>query len=552
MDCQTDCHQPIGADWSEGRFATFQPSVSWVDHVDRREFVPIPTPLDRLVSGAERYKRVRGRRPTPETFEYSRSTVRASDPELDSGGCRPVARADRARLFGCFLVGCPGWRGPADIGAGRLLNLDEKSGHSIAQSDAAHRHNFGGHTIVAVRRHCEFGATRRPSICGTIGPTGRLRRTPRPYVAGASRRCCRRCLERRGFRAARLGVPDLCTAKASAGARLSSARSPEWTHPMSVAAVTVSYGSRQDVLTTTVAKALAAGVDVVIVIDNGCSETARAALRNCFGQDERVRLSAPAPNRGSAVGFGDGIAVALQQDVEFIWLLDDDNWVDADALAALKSRARSLPVGSALCSYRVHDALHARVAEGYLVDDAYPSPGDFFGIDVLRSLTQRLSPNRSAAVGPPGDDGAVDVPFAPYGGFFAASATFRIMGLPDPTFYLYEDDTDYTERVPRGGGTISLVFNSSIRDADAKWSDGEEQSGIARLLGARDSNRMIYAVRNRSRVDIARARRANRRVRVALNFGAFSAAVLIRGVQTGRLRRSLVMLRSMFLGARKR
>lgn len=291
----------------------------------------------------------------------------------------------------------------------------------------------------------------------------------------------------------------------------------------------------------------------VIVVDNGCSASSRARVVAEFAGDARVFISEPAPNRGSAVGFGDGIQIALKQGAEYLWLLDDDNWVHPNALYELTRRAQLLPAGSALCSLRTSDVLQYRVAQGEPANAVYPQPGDFFGIDLTRRFLYRG--NRRQWRGLAGKRAeqlhlGLSVPFAPYGGFFAHSSTFEKIGLPDREFYLYEDDTDYTERLTREGGRILLVASSIIDDGDGKWIDGEERSGISRLLMASDVRRLRFATRNRARVDFERARRFGRSGRVRMNFIVFSSAVLWRGLTLRRFGRGVTIVECLLKGLR--
>jgi GT2 family glycosyltransferase len=315
-------------------------------------------------------------------------------------------------------------------------------------------------------------------------------------------------------------------------------------------AVTVSYGSRSHVLIPTVQKALAAGADEVVVIDNGCSAASRARLVDAFGTDARVHLGEPSPNEGSAVGFGSGIRIALQRRAAYLWLLDDDNWVHADALRELAQRAADLPVGSALCSLRTGDALQSKIARGELVEDVYPRPGDFFGVDLVDRLMKSVRAVSETSVERLRTDAAEGsvVPFAPYGGFFAAASTFRAIGYPNADFFLYEDDTEYTERITVRGGQIHLVETSLIDDADGKWIEGVHKSGIAQLITAADERRLYYATRNRARVDFQRARRCRRRGRVAMNLFVFSLVVIGRAITLRRLRRGFRIVSNLIIG----
>jgi GT2 family glycosyltransferase len=54
----------------------------------------------------------------------------------------------------------------------------------------------------------------------------------------------------------------------------------------------------------------------------------------------------------------------------------------------------------------------------------------------------------------------------PYGGFFFPRKCFNVIGLPDPSYTLYMDDFEYTNRVVTKGGSIWLIPTSIVDDVE--------------------------------------------------------------------------------------
>lgn len=101
--------------------------------------------------------------------------------------------------------------------------------------------------------------------------------------------------------------------------------------------VTVTYGNRIQYLREVINAAFASGAFKIIVVDNGSSQESRRAFKDIINESNgMVRFILFPVNKGSAVGFSKGIKIATNQsDCEFVWLLDDDNTPDSNALAAL-------------------------------------------------------------------------------------------------------------------------------------------------------------------------------------------------------------------------
>jgi len=100
-----------------------------------------------------------------------------------------------------------------------------------------------------------------------------------------------------------------------------------------VTAVVVTY-NRRDLLLESLAAVLAQdrAPDAVIVVDNASEDGTPAAVRDAF---PAVRLAELRRNSGGAGGFAGGIALALAEDADLIWLMDDDTVPEPGALGAL-------------------------------------------------------------------------------------------------------------------------------------------------------------------------------------------------------------------------
>ena len=113
-----------------------------------------------------------------------------------------------------------------------------------------------------------------------------------------------------------------------------------------VIAVVVTY-NRRDLLLESLAAVLAQtrAPDQVIVVDNASEDGTAAAVRDQF---PAVHLAELRRNSGGAGGFAGGMALALADGADLIWLMDDDTVPEPGALAALLG-ARDRMAGSPSC-----------------------------------------------------------------------------------------------------------------------------------------------------------------------------------------------------------
>ncbi len=90
----------------------------------------------------------------------------------------------------------------------------------------------------------------------------------------------------------------------------------------------------------------------------------------------------------------------------------------------------------------------------------------------------------------------VEIPCAPYGGFFFHSEIIDKINLPDERYFLYADDFEYTYRVTKYGGQILLVCKSLVKDVEDVWFNKEGNKKISYRFLDSTNYRMLYSVRN--------------------------------------------------------
>ncbi|MBL6458344.1 glycosyltransferase [Belnapia sp. T6] len=168
----------------------------------------------------------------------------------------------------------------------------------------------------------------------------------------------------------------------------------------------------------------------VLVIDNASED--ESATAEAVATAPGARLVRMEENLGGAGGYRAGIALALEEGAEFVWLMDDDGYArDADCLGHLLAAMAS---GVALAAPLVLDAEEPeRLA---------------FPIRIAgrtRFLPEDLDGRRRI-------EGFAHL----FNGALIAASAFRQVGLPDPRFYIRGDEVEFMHRLRRAGLPIGV------------------------------------------------------------------------------------------------
>lgn len=240
-------------------------------------------------------------------------------------------------------------------------------------------------------------------------------------------------------------------------------------------------------------------VSAVVVVDNA-SDYDVADAAGTFN-DARIRIITEIENKGSAGGYSDGIAFGRDRtDADLIWLLDDDNLPAADAVKQLLSAWEKIEgdaSNKALFCFRADRLTHSRIAKGQDPSAYYLIPDNFMGFHVLRILKNRFRKARSREIDNRPMLPFAQMPYVPYGGFIMHRQMVKKIGLPNPAFFVYADDSEYTYRVTQSGGKIWLVSAAKVTDIDPSQGNNYRAGFLCSPLLELWNFRTYYNVRNR-------------------------------------------------------
>jgi rhamnopyranosyl-N-acetylglucosaminyl-diphospho-decaprenol beta-1,3/1,4-galactofuranosyltransferase len=198
--------------------------------------------------------------------------------------------------------------------------------------------------------------------------------------------------------------------------------------PPRVIAVVVTYNRRDLLLEALAAVHAQTRVpDVVIVVDNASADGTAAAVRARF---PGVHLAELTRNSGGAGGFAYGMALALADAADLIWLMDDDTVPEPGALhALLAARDRHPSPPPVLVASRV------------IWTDGRAHP-----MNTPRAKPFARKAERLAA----GAVGCTPIRSASFVSVLVDAGECRRRGLPQADYFLWNDDFEFTTRLLRG------------------------------------------------------------------------------------------------------
>jgi len=239
-----------------------------------------------------------------------------------------------------------------------------------------------------------------------------------------------------------------------------------------VCAIIVSYGSRHSLLARVLDRVVACGIVHIVVVFNGNYKADLTLPISCTTVSN-------ATNLGSASGFKAGIEAALELDADYFLLLDDDNLLASDCLHRLLAAWHKLGGKglTALQAYRPSQLWHRIVVRDGVVPVGRPNTYGWFNFANERHLLRRQlgADEPVCEVESELANACLRIDVAAYGGLFLRREALQLSERPDPRYFCYYDDFDFTDRLVRRGVTIHLCADAVIDDIETSWHAANER-----------------------------------------------------------------------------
>lgn len=218
----------------------------------------------------------------------------------------------------------------------------------------------------------------------------------------------------------------------------------------------------------------------IIVVDNGSSDDSMEILSEKFGKS--IEMVCNESNLGFSGGMNAGIRIALKNDTNYVWLLNNDVIIPDDFKIQTIYKYLDQNPSVGILSPRIlsDDEQKSCWFEKGFVDER---SGIATHNDMQRAVFTFRQPENI-------DQSKKSIPseYVPFASAFIRSEIFKNVGLlPEETFIYYED-VIYCEKVSEAGYTVQTLLNSDVLH-------GVNSSGSSKLA-------KYYQARNRIRYNI--------------------------------------------------
>ncbi|MHA4807445.1 glycosyltransferase family 2 protein [Flavitalea flava] len=196
----------------------------------------------------------------------------------------------------------------------------------------------------------------------------------------------------------------------------------------------------------------------IIVVDNGSTDTTTSFIKREF---PGVTLIETGKNLGFGQANNRGLKIALDMQAEYIFLLNQDAWVESDTLSSLVAAQLKNP------AYGIVSPTHLN-GKGVAMDRYFLEYFRQSGINgylnkmILRLKDESRCEQAGASREQAEDNLLIDTTFVNAAAWLITRECLQKVGGFDPIFFHYGEDRNYTQRVLFKGFKIGIHLYSRI------------------------------------------------------------------------------------------
>jgi GT2 family glycosyltransferase len=193
----------------------------------------------------------------------------------------------------------------------------------------------------------------------------------------------------------------------------------------------------------------------ILLVDNGSTDQSLKKLKSEFPNIEFIENG---DNLGFAAGMNAGIEIALERDVEYIWILNNDTiFPDSETLDRLVSQMES----------------HSHLGALTPVINQYSDSNESWFQQGLVDWKSGMSHHYKEITDSSKRDGEILYnDFVPFCSVLFSRAIFEEVGKFSELFFMYQEDVEFCHRLIKNGYNIGTDLETSVQHVGAGSSEG--------------------------------------------------------------------------------
>lgn len=220
-------------------------------------------------------------------------------------------------------------------------------------------------------------------------------------------------------------------------------------------------------------------VNRIIVVDNASTDGSYEYVISKGYIDERLIWWRMDENTGGAGGFCEGIEIALKEDCDYIWLMDDDGAPEVDCLEKLlKYRSRYHVIGP-LVLWNKSDEINDQEFLSFPFRKKR-------GIKIIetRDEFEKIYPIVAEKI------------LFPFNGTLFPQWLIRKIGAPKREYFIWGDEVEYVMRVMHNGYSVATITEAKFRHPRSQTASERMFFGITHYNNGNTAIKRFCYIRN--------------------------------------------------------
>lgn len=213
---------------------------------------------------------------------------------------------------------------------------------------------------------------------------------------------------------------------------------------MKIGALVVTY-NRKELLTECLEALISQNykLKTIIVIDNKSTDgTEELFSEKDFLFENNIQYHRMSENLGGAGGFHEGFKIASKEDIDWLWIMDDDTIAYKDSLSSFVEKIPVVPSNTSFLSSVVYgpekEPMNVPVLSERRHENGYTNWYSFL------------------------DESLVEIEAATFVSLLISIKAIRKLGLPVKSYFIWGDDYEYTYRLTNYFGPAYFVGTSKV------------------------------------------------------------------------------------------